>query len=60
MKSRTLLECTIDLAQPVPELSAVISAVLAYHPDSQAEILRAIDHEIGSALAAIEAEEEAD
>ncbi|WP_405153120.1 hypothetical protein [Paenibacillus sp. FSL K6-0108] len=22
MKSRTLLECTIDLAQPVPELSA--------------------------------------
>lgn len=60
MKSRTLLECTIDLAQPVPELSAVISAILAYHPDSQAEILHAIDHEIGSALATIEAEEEAD
>jgi hypothetical protein len=59
MKSRTLLECTIDLAQPVPELSAVISAILAYHPDSQADILRAIDHEIGTALAQIEAETEA-
>ncbi|WP_434750271.1 hypothetical protein [Paenibacillus amylolyticus] len=57
MKSRTLLECTVDLAQPVPELTAVISTVLAYHPDGQADILRALDIEIGSALAALESEE---
>lgn len=54
MKSRTLIECTVDLAQPVPEITAVISAVLAFHPDGQAEILRALDYEIGSALAALE------
>jgi hypothetical protein len=57
MKSRTLIECTIDLANPVTELAAVISAVLACHPDTQADILHAIDHEIGAALANIEAEE---
>lgn len=60
MKSRTLLECTVDLAQPAPELAAVISAVLAYHPDGQADILRALDYEIGTALAALEKEETAD
>ncbi|WP_145412543.1 hypothetical protein [Paenibacillus xylanexedens] len=58
MKSRTLLECTVDLAQPVPELTAIISAVLAYHPDGQADILRALDNEIGAALAALERETE--
>lgn len=56
MKSRTLLECTVDLSQPVPELAAVISAVLAYHPESQADILRGLDYEIGTALAALETE----
>ncbi|MEI2280681.1 hypothetical protein [Paenibacillus polysaccharolyticus] len=56
MKTRTLLECTVDLAQPVPELTAIISAVLAYHPDGQADILRALDYEIGSALATLETE----
>lgn len=56
MKTRTLLECIVDLAQPVPELTAVISAVLAYHPDGQADILRALDIEIGSALASLEKE----
>ncbi len=60
MKSRTLLECTVDLAQPVSELTAVISAVLAYHPDGQADILRALDIEIGSALAALEKETESE
>lgn len=60
MKSRTLLECTVDLAQPVPELTAVISAVLAFHPDGQVEILRALDYEIGTALAALETEETTD
>lgn len=56
MKSRTLLECTVELEAPVSELAAVISAVLAYHPDNQAEILRALDHEIGTALAALDKE----
>lgn len=54
MKSRALLECTLDLANPVPEIAAVISDVLAYHPQKQAEILHALDHEIGSALASLE------
>jgi hypothetical protein len=57
MKSRTLIECTIDLANPVTELAAVISAVLACHPDTQTDILSALDHEIGAALATKEAEE---
>lgn len=56
MKSRVLLECTIDLAQPVPEITAVISEILAHYPDGQAEILRALDHEIGTALAALDKE----
>ncbi|WP_427050360.1 hypothetical protein [Paenibacillus sp. TC-CSREp1] len=42
------------------ELTAVISAVLAYHPDGQADILRALDIEIGSALAALEKETESE
>ncbi|MDQ0168788.1 hypothetical protein [Paenibacillus tundrae] len=56
MKSRTLLECTVDLSQPAPELAAVITAVLAYHPESQADILRALDYEIGTALATLDKE----
>lgn len=33
MKIRQLLECTVDLAQPLAELSAVITAVLSAIPD---------------------------
>jgi len=61
MKIRQLIECTIDTAQPVPELSAVISAVLSVIPDieQRAEVLRKIDEEIVSALLALEKSKEA-
>lgn len=56
LKIRQLIECTIDAAQPVEELSAVISAVLSVIPDveQRAEVLRKIDDEIVSALLALE------
>ncbi|MCT2195204.1 hypothetical protein M3G15_08625 [Paenibacillus sp. p3-SID1389] len=62
MKVRQLLECTVDLAQPLPELSAVVSAVLAALPDveQRAEILRQLDDQITEALLALDnADEEA-
>lgn len=62
MKVRQLLECTVDLAQPLPELSAVISAVLAALPDveQRAELLRQLDDQITEALLALDnADEEA-
>lgn len=59
MKLRQLIECTIDISDPVPELATVISAVIGCHPDKQAEILRALDEQIGMALAEIEAKESA-
>ncbi|MCG7407679.1 hypothetical protein MH117_09610 [Paenibacillus sp. ACRRX] len=63
MKLRQLLECTIDLSDPITELSAVISTVLASHPDKQVDILHALDEQIGLALAVLETvntEEEAE
>lgn len=56
MKLRQLLECTIDISQPVAELSAVISAVLSAIPDvdQRVEVLRKIDDEIVAALLALE------
>ncbi|MDR9852882.1 hypothetical protein RJP21_04610 [Paenibacillus sp. VCA1] len=61
MKIRQLLECTIDVAQPVAEISAVISAVLHAIPDvdQRAEVLRKIDDEIVNALIALEESKEA-
>ncbi|GAA0840446.1 hypothetical protein GCM10008915_35920 [Bifidobacterium pullorum subsp. gallinarum] len=61
MKIRQLIECTIDIAQPVSEISAVISAVLSAIPDveGRAEVLRKIDDEIMAALLALEETKEA-
>lgn len=56
MKLRQLIECTIDISDPVPELAAVISAVIGCQPERQADILRALDAQIGMALAELEAE----
>ncbi|AWB45263.1 hypothetical protein DCC85_14210 [Paenibacillus sp. CAA11] len=58
MKIRQLIECTIDIAQPLEELSAVINAVLATVPNAEGrtELLRRLDEEITSALLAEEAE----
>lgn len=54
MKTRYLLECTIDTAAPIPELTAVISTILSALPDveSRLTVLRALDAEITSALVA--------
>lgn len=63
MKVRQLLECTVDLAQPLPELTAVISAVLSAIPavEARAEILRQLDDQIAEALLALDnAEEQAE
>lgn len=56
MKRRQLIECTIDPSNPIPELSAVISAVLEYHPDEQADILYLLYREIECALTQLESE----
>lgn len=52
MKIRQLIEFTVDVSQPLPELSAIISAVLATIPDveQRAELLRNLDDEINAAL----------
>lgn len=59
MKVRALLECTIDIANPAPELAAAISAVLAALPsaESRLSVLQTLDDEIGRALADYLAEE---
>ena len=51
MKLRQLLELTFDISDPVHEQSTVISAVIGCHPDKQTDILRALDEQIGIALA---------
>ncbi|WP_449601060.1 hypothetical protein [Paenibacillus sp. Marseille-Q9583] len=54
MKMRSLLECTIDTANPTVELTTVISAVLAVNPGREIDILRVLDEAIGHALAQAE------
>lgn len=56
MKLRQLLEFTVDASDPVGEVSAIISALLAIHPDKQSDILRGIDEQIGIALVGLETE----
>ncbi|MCY9579286.1 hypothetical protein [Paenibacillus alvei] len=57
MKLRQLIECTIDISDPVPELASVISSVIGCHPDKQTEILRALDEQIALVLAEIESKD---
>lgn len=61
MKIRQLIEFTADVSQPLPELSAIISAVLATIPDveQRAELLRKLDEQITEALIALDEEEDA-
>lgn len=56
MKVRQLIECTVDIANPVSELFAVINAVLTTIQDveQRAIILRQLDEEVGAALAIYE------
>ena len=37
-----IIRAEIDPLQPVPEICAVISAVLPYHPDQEEAILRGV------------------
>lgn len=54
MRTRLLIECSIDLSKPVEEVSAVISNVITLLPHQKLDILRALDFEIGSAINDIE------
>ncbi|WHX49116.1 hypothetical protein QNH46_24265 [Paenibacillus woosongensis] len=58
MEQRNLIECTIDVAQRLSELTAVISAVLGAVPDVEARlaVLQALNDEITTALFTIEDE----
>lgn len=52
MQARNLLECTLDLTQPLPELTAVISAVLSALPDvdKRLAVLHALEDRVTTAL----------
>ncbi|RAI96861.1 hypothetical protein DET54_106219 [Paenibacillus pabuli] len=58
MKMRHLVEFTVDTANPIGEISAVISEVLRVHEESRLDILRGLDTVIGEALAQLEHNEE--
>jgi hypothetical protein len=53
-----VLEIKMDINKPVEELTQIITALLSSHPLNQKEILKALDLEIGNALAAIEIEKQ--
>lgn len=60
MKTRHLIEFTVDTANPIGEISAVISEVIRVHEKSRLDILRGLDTVIGEALAQLEHSEGAD
>lgn len=54
MKKRCLLEFTVDVSTAAADLVEMITAVVAVNPGRELEILRALDVEIGIALAQAE------
>lgn len=54
MAKVTKVELQIDLSMPVEEIAAVVNIMLDAHPGRQIEILEAVDHEIGEALAKLQ------
>lgn len=51
MKARKLVECTIDLGNPVHEIGAVINVLLgSYSKEQQIEILKSLKQDIDKAL----------
>ncbi|MEK5058654.1 hypothetical protein [Paenibacillus sp. FSL H7-0326] len=51
MKARKLIECTIDLGNPVHEIGAVINVVLSsYSKEQQVDILKSLSKDIDKAL----------
>ncbi|WP_339292743.1 hypothetical protein MKY48_08745 [Paenibacillus sp. FSL W8-0187] len=54
MARMTKVELLIDLTTPVEEIAAVINIMLQAYPDQQLEILKAVDHNVGDALAKLQ------
>ncbi|MPY20051.1 hypothetical protein [Paenibacillus glucanolyticus] len=54
MAKVTKVELQIDLSAPVEEIAAVVNIMLDAHPGRQIEILEAVDHAIGEALAKLQ------
>lgn len=60
MKTRALLELTVDLANPAAELTDAISVVLgSIAPGQRESVLRSLDEAVGVALAEFETEVDA-
>ncbi|ETT33261.1 hypothetical protein [Paenibacillus sp. FSL R5-808] len=55
MAKVTKVELQIDLSAPVEEIAAVVNIMLDAHPGRQIDILEAVDHAIGEALAKLQA-----
>lgn len=55
MAKVTKVELQIDLSAPVEEIAAVVNIMLNAHPGRQIDILEAVDHAIGEALAKLQA-----
>lgn len=60
MAKVTKVELQIDLSMPVEEIAAVVNIMLDSHPGRQIEILEAIDHAIGEALAKLQKSDKSD
>jgi cob(I)alamin adenosyltransferase len=60
MARMTKVELLIDLTTPVEEIAAVINIMLQAYPDQQIEILQAVDHNIGDALAKLQASDKSE
>lgn len=54
MAKVTKVELQLDLSAPVEEIAAVVNIMLDAHPGRQIEILEAVDHAIGEALAKLQ------
>lgn len=54
MAKLTKIDVSIDLGQPVQEITDIISLVINAHPGQQLSILQALDQHIGDAMAALE------
>ncbi|GGH17423.1 hypothetical protein [Paenibacillus segetis] len=50
----TKIDVSIDLGQPVQEITDITSLIINAHPGRQLEILQAVDQHIGDAMAALE------
>ncbi|WP_169450941.1 hypothetical protein [Paenibacillus taiwanensis] len=51
MKTKPLIECTLDMSKPAAELNELITVVCNMLPSMKHEILRELDIEVGRMLA---------